>query len=258
MNYDTHYAASSLGSALCGALKPADFPLVTTSTADSVTCIDCVNLMVVPDLPPDAAIVRHALQPIRTYAAYNDVFTNVLTLLTTKRAAIEEILSPTIGKVKPDVYMDMLGRLTLALGPKKINVVDLIHGESVSLDTWPLSDVLFQMAKWLQHLGTTHNCDCHGWEAQSFLINAALQYQDRVIGDSTPDIELAFEAARNLIPQLNHVPDVNIDKCCESEAVTVLAQALRVFAKGTREITEPLPRTKGLRDVDGTLILDLK
>lgn len=42
----THYAKSAVPGALCCALKPPDFPLVTTSTADYVTCIDCINLMV--------------------------------------------------------------------------------------------------------------------------------------------------------------------------------------------------------------------
>lgn len=49
--------------------------------------------------------------------------------------------------------------------------------KALGLDTnWPLQDVLTQSADWLKHLGDTHNCDCHGWEAQSFLIEAATNY----------------------------------------------------------------------------------
>ena len=52
------------------------------------------------------------------------------------------------------------------------------------IENWPLHDVLFQMAKWLKHLNDTHDCDCHGWETRSFLISAALMYQDQVLNAS--------------------------------------------------------------------------
>lgn len=43
----------------------------------------------------------------------------------------------------------------------------------VSLDTWPLYDVLHKLIEWAEHLGDTHNCDCHGYEERSFIIPAA-------------------------------------------------------------------------------------
>lgn len=41
---------------------------------------------------------------------------------------------------------------------------------------WPLCDVLTQLVEWAKHLHDDHDCDCHGWEARSFLIEAANRY----------------------------------------------------------------------------------
>jgi len=43
---------------------------------------------------------------------------------------------------------------------------------------WPPGDVLRQLAAWAAHLNDTHDCDCQGWEARSFLIDAALIYAE--------------------------------------------------------------------------------
>lgn len=42
---DTHYAPNPFVPALCGAVKPDDYPLLTTSTLRSVTCEKCGSLI---------------------------------------------------------------------------------------------------------------------------------------------------------------------------------------------------------------------
>jgi hypothetical protein len=51
----------------------------------------------------------------------------------------------------------------------------------LGVDTnFPLSETLRLMVEWLQHLHESHNCDCHGWEQRSFLIEAAERYQREI------------------------------------------------------------------------------
>jgi hypothetical protein len=51
----------------------------------------------------------------------------------------------------------------------------------LGLDTnFPLSETLRLMVEWMQHLHESHNCDCHGWEQRSFLIEAAERYQREI------------------------------------------------------------------------------
>lgn len=45
---------------------------------------------------------------------------------------------------------------------------------------FPLSDTLKLLVEWAQHLHDSHNCDCHGWEQRSFLIEAAQRYQNEI------------------------------------------------------------------------------
>lgn len=45
---------------------------------------------------------------------------------------------------------------------------------------WPLSDVLTKAVEWLRHLNDHHNCDCHGWEERSFIIEAAERYANEI------------------------------------------------------------------------------
>lgn len=51
-----------------------------------------------------------------------------------------------------------------------------VWNQTVSLDTWPLTNVLAELAGWAQHFMTVHDCDCHGYEELSFLIPAARQH----------------------------------------------------------------------------------
>lgn len=98
----------------------------------------------------------------------------------TLEAKVEEILVPCIGKVKPQIYDKMIHALVAVLTPSSVSV-SIDSDPNFRIENWPLHDVLFQMAKWLKHLNDTHDCDCHGWEARSFLISAALQYQDQAL-----------------------------------------------------------------------------
>jgi len=96
---------------------------------------------------------------------------------------VEQIIAPIIGKVRSEVYTNMLQEIIYLVANPRPKIEAQVTGV-VDLDTWPLSDVLFQMAQWLNHLHNTHDCDCHGWEVRSFLLNAALQYQDRALNAS--------------------------------------------------------------------------
>lgn len=54
---------------------------------------------------------------------------------------------------------------------------------------WPLCDVLTQLAEWAKHLHDDHDCDCHGWEARSFLIEAATNYAAATAAPELTDLQ---------------------------------------------------------------------
>jgi len=56
----------------------------------------------------------------------------------------------------------------------------------------PLSETLRLSVEWLQHLHDDHDCDCHGWEQRSFLIEAAQRYRGE-IASTTPKQPLPTE-----------------------------------------------------------------
>lgn len=64
------------------------------------------------------------------------------------------------------------------------------------LSNWPLPDVLRQLATWAEHLHSDHDCDCHGWEARSFLVPAAGIYAEQPSASaSSTVVEVAKEIA---------------------------------------------------------------
>jgi hypothetical protein len=60
------------------------------------------------------------------------------------------------------------------------------HGTDTN---FPLSETLKHLVAWMRHLHDSHECDCHGWEQRSFLVEAAERYQREIATTGADEAE---------------------------------------------------------------------
>jgi hypothetical protein len=108
---------------------------------------------------------------------------------------------------------------------------------------WPLSEVLRHLVEWAQHLHVSHECDCHGWEARTFAVDAAAAYIKQIRADLTtagavsiPDVEeivrLAHGVERNCLSRTCFIRDSHREAChgCDDFQAAVKAVAQRLYS----------------------------